>query len=495
MMIDAHPTLLARHKIAIVAPLALFLFSMFAVQAFAAGQVSPASPALAASGAPGSTFTANLVAAPGVSTAATGSATFTLSPNGTSLSYSLSVSNIQNVFMAHIHLSPSMTIAVWLSPNPNAVTAGAEGNCLGVLSGGSSSLCPSLISGTFTGVLAQGTITAADLSGPAACYGCVGLTFWQLVMAIESGQAFVNVHTLQNPGGEIQGTIGFTSPSSSSSSPQLAIVSQDTNGQSLPGYYNVLYDSSGAVVSTGFSPDMYSLTSGQTYMVGVENFGSCSFAAWTDGSTANPATVSITSNTELVATYNCGNTSTTGSGGVTVNAVDSNGNPLTGFYTGLWQAGKLVSSAFTPATFSTLSAGQLYSVLPENFGGCSFAEWTDGSVAVPRAFVATGQPQTFTAIYNCTASGTSTVNVSASNSAGAALPGYYIALWSGGSMVQSCFSPCSFTVKNGGTYQLAVADFGGETFSHWSDGTMTKVYTLTVPSQSTTISLTATYTP
>jgi hypothetical protein len=482
--------------------MALFLFSMFLVQAVAVqalpGADSTAVPS-ATSGSPGSSFSATLVAAPGVSTTATGSATFTLSPDGTSLSYTLTVQNIENVFMAHIHLSPSMTIAVWLSPYPNNVTAGAEGNCLGVLAGGSPYLCPSLISGTFSGVLAKGTITEADLSGSATCYGCIGATFSQLVTAIESGQAFVNVHTLQNPAGEIQGTIGFTSSSSPSSSnstsPQLAIVSQDTNGNSLPGYYNVLYNQGGAVVSTGFSPDIYSLTSGQSYMVGVENFGSCTFAAWADGSTANPRTVSISSNTELTATYNCGNTSTTGSGGVTVNAVDTNGNPLAGYYVGLWQGGSLIGSSFTPATFSALTIGQVYSLTPENYGGCSFVEWTDGSVAAPRSFVATGPSQTFTAIYNCTASGTSTVNIGTTNSDGSAISGYYTTLWSGGAVVQSCFSPCSFSVKNGGTYQLAVADFGSESFSHWSDGTMTRIYTLTVPSQTTTIQLTAVYTP
>jgi hypothetical protein len=156
------------------------------------------------------TFAANLTAAPGVTTSATGQAIFQLSPDGQTLIYTLSVSNISNVFMAHIHLSPSMDIGVWLDPNPNTVASGGLTACAAVLSNGPIASCPGLMSGSFSGVLAQGMITSADLSGNSTCAGCSGLstpTMSALVAYIESGQTFVNVHTMQNPGGEIQGTI------------------------------------------------------------------------------------------------------------------------------------------------------------------------------------------------------------------------------------------------------------------------------------------------
>lgn len=155
-------------------------------------------------------FVTHLSPAPGVSSQATGEATFQLSPDGQSLSYKLTVSNIDNVFMAHIHLSPSMDILVWLYPNPNTVASGGESACLSVLSGGSIESCPGFISGTFSGLLAQGTITAADLAGSTTCPGCSGLsspTMSALVSDMAAGQTFVNVHTEQNPAGEIQGTI------------------------------------------------------------------------------------------------------------------------------------------------------------------------------------------------------------------------------------------------------------------------------------------------
>jgi hypothetical protein len=91
--------------------------------------------------------------------------------------------------------------------------------------------------------------------------------------------------------------------------------------------------------------------------------------------------------------------------------------------------------------------------------------------------------------------GTSTLSVSAVDSAGAAMPGYYVTLWQGGAEVGNCFSSCSFTVNDGQTYQVMAASFGGEAFSHWLDDGATGPETLSVPTVSTTLSLTAVYAP
>jgi len=155
----------------------------------------------------GSSFVASLSAAPGVTTSASGSGVFSLSSDGTVLDYVLTVSDISNVFMAHIHLSSNGDILVWLDPNPNNVTSGEEAGCIAILSGGPASACASLISGSFSGVLGRGNITAADLQGTTACAGCDDISFSQLVSDIQAGKAYANVHTTQNPTGEIQGTI------------------------------------------------------------------------------------------------------------------------------------------------------------------------------------------------------------------------------------------------------------------------------------------------
>ncbi len=133
----------------------------------------------------GERFQARLSAAPDVQSQAQGDAVFQLSLDGTSLSYTLAVSNLTNVTMAHIHVAPargqSGDVAAWLYP---------------------SKAPPVLKPGVFNGLLGKGTITAADLQGPLA-----GKSIADLVDRIRKGLAYVNVHTEKNPGGEIQGTI------------------------------------------------------------------------------------------------------------------------------------------------------------------------------------------------------------------------------------------------------------------------------------------------
>jgi hypothetical protein len=152
-------------------------------------------------------YVAPLGAASGVSTSAGGEALFWLAPNGTALEYVLVVSNITNAFMAHIHLSPSGDILVWLAPSPDTATIGEEASCVAVLSGGPSLACSALVSGSFSGVLGQGTISSADMSGSKTCAACDNVTFSQLMTDIQAGNAYVNIHTTQHAAGEVQGTI------------------------------------------------------------------------------------------------------------------------------------------------------------------------------------------------------------------------------------------------------------------------------------------------
>jgi hypothetical protein len=116
---------------------------------------------------------------PAVEMKSRGVASFQLSPDGTELSYRLIVANINEVSAAHIHLAPS----------------GVNGPVVAFLFNGP-------IVESANGVLAQGTITADDLTGPLA-----GQSLADLVAEIQSGNTYVNVHTSANPGGEIRGQI------------------------------------------------------------------------------------------------------------------------------------------------------------------------------------------------------------------------------------------------------------------------------------------------
>jgi hypothetical protein len=107
-------------------------------------------------------------------TGAEGEAEFKLIANGTKLRFKVKVEDITNVWMAHIHLAPTGVngpIVVWLFPRTQQPPTQS-------------------IPGQFDGKLAEGLITAADLTGPLA-----GKSLSDLVAAMQAGNTYVNVHT------------------------------------------------------------------------------------------------------------------------------------------------------------------------------------------------------------------------------------------------------------------------------------------------------------
>ena len=115
-----------------------------------------------------------------------------VSYDGSELSYHLNVANINNVVAAHIHVG---------APNVN-------GPVVAFLAG---EFPPG--GGRSNGVLARGTITAANLRGPLA-----GQPLSALITQMRAGNTYVNVHTNDGvappdtgpgdfPGGEIRGQI------------------------------------------------------------------------------------------------------------------------------------------------------------------------------------------------------------------------------------------------------------------------------------------------
>lgn len=116
---------------------------------------------------------------PPVTTMAKGEATFELSKNGEKLSYKVTVSHIENVTAAHIHMGK-------MGKNgPPIALIQVRGE-----------------KGKFSGTLAQGIITSKELMG-----SLKGKTVKDLVAEIESGNTYLNVHTGKYPNGEIRGQI------------------------------------------------------------------------------------------------------------------------------------------------------------------------------------------------------------------------------------------------------------------------------------------------
>jgi CHRD domain len=95
--------------------------------------------------------------------------------------YQLSVSNISGVTQAHIHQGNS-------SENGPIIVSLFNAS--------------STPTGPVTGQLAEGQITPANFVGPLQ-----GMQLDDLITLMQNGTAYVNVHTEQNPQGEIRGTI------------------------------------------------------------------------------------------------------------------------------------------------------------------------------------------------------------------------------------------------------------------------------------------------
>jgi hypothetical protein len=117
---------------------------------------------------------------PPVQTDASGFAELEVEDGGNSIEYDIFVSNIDRVTQAHIHQGSSSEAGPIIASLFNASTP----------------------TGPITGELTEGTIISANLEGPLQ-----GRQLSDLIALMQNGTAYVNVHTEQNPEGEIRGTL------------------------------------------------------------------------------------------------------------------------------------------------------------------------------------------------------------------------------------------------------------------------------------------------
>ncbi|MDP9204952.1 MAG: CHRD domain-containing protein [Gemmatimonadota bacterium] len=126
------------------------------------------------------TYVANLnAAAEGAGHTSPGNGVFTFVDNGNVINWTLELTNITNVTASHIHLGPATAVGTTAGPViinlflPNRPPE----------------------TGTLNGIVAQGTITNANNSS---------VSLDSLRVLFNNGNAYTNVHTTANPGGEIR---------------------------------------------------------------------------------------------------------------------------------------------------------------------------------------------------------------------------------------------------------------------------------------------------
>jgi hypothetical protein len=145
------------------------------------------------SAAHGEEFTASLSGSqemPAVTTKATGEAVVDVAGDGSQLTYTVTLTDGRDITMAHLHLAPpgaNGDVIAWLFPQSGEANKGVP---------------------TVNGVLATGTITAADLVGPMK-----GMSISDVVKKIEEGNVYVNVHSTEHPEGDVRGQLHRTPPS------------------------------------------------------------------------------------------------------------------------------------------------------------------------------------------------------------------------------------------------------------------------------------------
>jgi hypothetical protein len=237
----------------------------------------------------------------------------------------------------------------------------------------------------------------------------------------------------------------------------VTVSSVDQNGNLITGYYVVLYDSNGNVVTTGFTTANFTTDAGSTYGLQADSYGNCTFSSWSGVGSQNPMSFTATSGAQsFTAQYNCtdsgsgggsGGGSGSSGGGWTSPGESGNGagtitiydhrvpqsdwascfatnctNPqascdtaCTGPGASMWvvlydSSGNVVATGFSDESglvFSGLSTSATYYLYPSDCDNCHgsthdvlFDQWATGSTTRPLEVVANGSY--YDAWYTCT---------------------------------------------------------------------------------------------
>jgi hypothetical protein len=139
-----------------------------------------------------------------INTPASGEFTATISEDGTSIKYVETYRDLAStITQSHIHYGrPGLTgqIVLFLCTNLTPPVGPPKPQA-----------CPTASPATISGTLTEADVIASPvMGGQGIDAGAAG--FAEMVKAIRTGSAYVNVHTINHPSGEIRGRLGFPMP-------------------------------------------------------------------------------------------------------------------------------------------------------------------------------------------------------------------------------------------------------------------------------------------
>jgi hypothetical protein len=175
----------------------------------------------------------------------------------------------------------------------------------------------------------------------------------------------------------VYGGDGYAFGGRPSTTVSLNLQAEDLSGHDLTGLAVVLTQNH-QTLDNEFFPYQFTLSNSQTYTITAYDYASYTFDHWSDGSTSRVLTFSLSANTALTAYYRNANAAPSpGKSIISVTAVDSSGNPLTGMTATLWLNGVNVGLTYTPSSFE-VNIGPIYYVAASSFGGYTFSHWSNG---------------------------------------------------------------------------------------------------------------------
>jgi hypothetical protein len=251
----------------------------------------------------------------------------------------------------------------------------------------------------------------------------------------------------------------------------LSVKSVDQNGNAISGMWMEVKQN-GATVKTGFTPLTVSLDESTTYTVSASNYQQIIFDHWSDGSKSSTTSVNLSADSSLTAHYGNGVTTTPLSVSMQADKTSALAGSSVAFSASI-QGGTAPytwSVQFGDGTTSPYSSGATISKTYNTAGTFS---------AVATAKDAAGKVASSLPVVITITSKASTLSVKTVNSAGSPISGYYAVLSQNGVQIQIAFSPASFTLSSGQTYQVAVSDYGSYVFDHWEDGSRIRTRSVT----------------